>query len=556
MVSWFQLTTIVFMQIIQCQQLSIGVNESCQDALYNKEVVTSCPKSKEEWDIAASRKNCSEIAAVAKANNCTIDEKQPKYHCVMNALRTYFLEVCADEKKIRGHCTEFNEFGRIIQIHDSAKCKDVFPNCDDEYSSLDAYKYQGCNNLVNQPKVTTNSDYPTSGYDRIWTFIATIIIALLVGLVVGIALYLKGKRERGIQKQEKDLEEQKNLMDNALENKNKKGGDLKPLRQYLYYNAKRFPHFFYVYNQICDYKQQLDKENVMPKNIIIQIELVGAFTDDNRQLLPKGTFNKRKKKDEIIWEAIPLLCFQNDVSLNSALEARPRESVCHPIFIKSGLDATDKEDDSIIIVDQNKDEILKAITSCLEQPLCHILQELSDLHSDCTEKMNQIMALKKMMLDHTEDTMTPTVPDNIKKYLTGRSDVVGYTMMRNSSLEVEVKKETDAMQLENDLMKIDSEFFKTCRLNILNRRMIKRYTCADATNLNDDKKNKSVLTSSNEFTNDNQTAQREDEYVSIKRDLLVLESPKTQEVIYQRGGKSVAVCFAETGGDIEVKLRF
>lgn len=33
-----------------------------------------------------------------------------------------------------------------------------------------------------------------------------------------------------------------------------------------------------------------------------------------------GTLNKRIKKDEIIWEAIPLLCFQNDVSLNSALE--------------------------------------------------------------------------------------------------------------------------------------------------------------------------------------------------------------------------------------------
>lgn len=66
------------------------------------------------------------------------------------------------------------------------------------------------------------------------------------------------------------------------------GGDLKPLRQYLYCKAKRFQHFFYVYNQICDYKQQLDKENVMPKNTIIQIELVGAFTDDNRQLLPKG----------------------------------------------------------------------------------------------------------------------------------------------------------------------------------------------------------------------------------------------------------------------------
>lgn len=101
------------------------------------------------------------------------------------------------------------------------------------------------------------------------------------------------------------------------------------------------------------------------------------------------------------------------------MQTRPQESVCHPIFIKSGLDATDKEDDSFIIVDQNKDEILKAITSCLEQPLCHTLQELSDLHSECTEKMNEIIALKKMMLDHTEDIMTPTVPDDIKKYLTG-----------------------------------------------------------------------------------------------------------------------------------------
>lgn len=66
------------------------------------------------------------------------------------------------------------------------------------------------------------------------------------------------------------------------------GGDSKPLRQYLYCKANRFPHFFYVYNQIYEYKQQLDKKNVMPKNVIIKIELVGEFTDDNLQLLPKG----------------------------------------------------------------------------------------------------------------------------------------------------------------------------------------------------------------------------------------------------------------------------
>lgn len=101
------------------------------------------------------------------------------------------------------------------------------------------------------------------------------------------------------------------------------------------------------------------------------------------------------------------------------MQTRHRESSCHLILIKSALDATDIEDDSIITVDQNKDTILKAITSCLEQPLCHILQELSDFYSECTEKTNEIMALKMMMLDHIEDTKTPTVPDDIKKCLTG-----------------------------------------------------------------------------------------------------------------------------------------
>lgn len=66
------------------------------------------------------------------------------------------------------------------------------------------------------------------------------------------------------------------------------GGDLSPLRQYLYCKAKRFPHFFHVYNQFCNYKKRWDKENLMPKNIIIKIELVGEFTDDNRQQLPRG----------------------------------------------------------------------------------------------------------------------------------------------------------------------------------------------------------------------------------------------------------------------------
>lgn len=88
---------------------------------------------------------------------------------------------------------------------------------------------------------------------------------------------------------------------------------------------------------------------VMPKNVVIRIELVGNFTNDNLKLLPKGKvtslifsvslrilllfdtwiyehdlllgkLSNEKKVDESIWEAIPLVCFQNDVSRKSALE--------------------------------------------------------------------------------------------------------------------------------------------------------------------------------------------------------------------------------------------
>lgn len=67
--------------------------------------------------------------------------------------------------------------------------------------------------------------------------------------------------------------------------------------------------------------------------------------------------------------------------------------------------------------------------------------------------------------------------------------------MRNALLEVRVKKETDEMELKKDLMKINSKFFKTCRLHILKRTAIKRFTSEDAISFNDDEKNKIALSS-------------------------------------------------------------
>lgn len=89
------------------------------------------------------------------------------------------------------------------------------------------------------------------------------------------------------------------------------------------------------------------------------------------------------------------------------------------IHIKSVQGATDEADDSIMVVEQNKENILKAITMCLEQPLCHMLQEWLNVYSESAEKINEILDLKRMMLGHNENNETPRVPYDIKKYLSG-----------------------------------------------------------------------------------------------------------------------------------------
>lgn len=70
----------------------------CPEAVATVEIVPSCPDSKEAWDIAARRKNCSGTAARQK---CTKVENF-KYHCVINGFRNNTLEVCAPKRIIFG----------------------------------------------------------------------------------------------------------------------------------------------------------------------------------------------------------------------------------------------------------------------------------------------------------------------------------------------------------------------------------------------------------------------------------------------------------------------
>lgn len=82
----------------------------CQ-AKTDLKIVTICPTSKEEWDSAARKKNCSQF--VALDNN----EERYEYHCVINAFLNATLEVCAPEKSMFGNVLKYSKFRWWTEIN-------------------------------------------------------------------------------------------------------------------------------------------------------------------------------------------------------------------------------------------------------------------------------------------------------------------------------------------------------------------------------------------------------------------------------------------------------
>lgn len=80
-------------------KLCSSVENYCQEAVKSITKVDICPTSKEEWDKAASKKNCSVMAAM---QNCTNTELF-LYHCVIDRFRKETIELCAPETIIRGN---------------------------------------------------------------------------------------------------------------------------------------------------------------------------------------------------------------------------------------------------------------------------------------------------------------------------------------------------------------------------------------------------------------------------------------------------------------------
>lgn len=114
-----------------------------------------------------------------------------------------------------------------------------------------------------------------------------------------------------------------------------------------------------------------------------------------------------------------------------------QEGVCHKIFIRSDTFCDkadrdeDEDDDSIISVCQDKDQIQDIITSCLEEPLQKMLQQLREglkrerFGENTLDIIAEIDAISKELLLNSKDTDVPIsdskniVPVDVKKFLLG-----------------------------------------------------------------------------------------------------------------------------------------
>lgn len=80
-------------------KLCSSLEKYCQEAVKSITKVDICPTSKEEWDKAASKKNCSVMAAM---QNCANTESF-LYYCVIDRFQKETLELCAPKTIIRGN---------------------------------------------------------------------------------------------------------------------------------------------------------------------------------------------------------------------------------------------------------------------------------------------------------------------------------------------------------------------------------------------------------------------------------------------------------------------
>nr|XP_034318945.1 uncharacterized protein LOC117687017 [Crassostrea gigas] len=481
-------------------EILTGDQEKCRKKFHSVEVVASCPTTKREFNIAVRRKNCTNLPFTAD-KMCS---KPYVYHCVINEFRNQTLEVCAPVKFIFDYCTEFNVGGGVIQRHAQVRCNSVFPKCDKKYISSDAYKYPDCYKLANENQAfkSTLSQYPNSGFETRTVFsiekttynetnhkisptigAVLIYVATCITFCIALGYFLFPLLRKKL----------------CLCEKTRKN-DLEEPNDYIYISTKHLGHFQYVYTLARNCTLRLvnvctseDLSDFRSEDVLIRIEVVGDYTEENLKLLSKGKAkrNKRRQKHCDVWKKVPLLCFQNHLSSKSALEMLRKGHACHKILIQSEkyFAKTKKADGDVITVGQNKRDIKEIITTCLETELDQILKvwlkklKAKGSLNQTLEMIEEIKAIRKqLILENSKSTAAhdvpcidskPIVPKNVREHLFRRSGVTGFGIWGCSAFKIFVNMANDDEILKKELIKLNKNFFEKYQLKIETRNMIR-----------------------------------------------------------------------------------
>ncbi|XP_062569029.1 uncharacterized protein LOC134231124, partial [Saccostrea cucullata] len=110
-------------------------NFTCPASMNTKEIVESCPTTKEQWRSAAERKNCTNLK-----EKC-LDNKELLYHCIMNTEQTHPVEVCYPEFVVAGgYCLEYNDGGMRVMLTLNISCRNHTKKCPNVYLSSRAFE--------------------------------------------------------------------------------------------------------------------------------------------------------------------------------------------------------------------------------------------------------------------------------------------------------------------------------------------------------------------------------------------------------------------------------
>lgn len=130
---------------------------SCKESAKTVRYTERCPVDLKSWEKAAKNMRCEDVKQNCSQIYISKGQHRFQYHCVINAWMNATFEVCAPNRTIFGHCTEYNVMGLTIQENYKADCTKHEPPCPSIYNSAEAYKYQTCYDLVRKNRQKTEN---------------------------------------------------------------------------------------------------------------------------------------------------------------------------------------------------------------------------------------------------------------------------------------------------------------------------------------------------------------------------------------------------------------